>query len=214
MTVRLIPGPAATPADQSAARYVHEAVKNELVRVRADAMAWRNGVAGLLTGLVGFSLVKGRSDVGGLDRPYDWVVGLLLLAAIVTGASAAYLLLRAAHGRPVTRSLRDDGAPPSYGALGTDHAEALSALRSLRRGLVLGLTCTAFLVAAVGTTWYGPAKDKPSIEVVTPGGTRCGEVTRLRSGTLALKTSTGEVDVDLTTAVGIRAVDGCSAASP
>ncbi|MGH3900927.1 MAG: hypothetical protein ACRDTA_22320 [Pseudonocardiaceae bacterium] len=210
MTVTLGAGPPATPADRRAAAHVQEAVYNELPRVRAAALAWRNGVAGLLAGLIGFSLVKGRSDIGELAEPFDVIVGVLLLAALLTGTIAALLLLRAAHGRPAATSLGDaQHAAP----LGMDHAETLAAARSLTAGLILGLLCTVLLTTAVGTTWYGPAKDEPRITVTTPGGTRCGEVVRLRSGTLTLKTDNGETDVDLASADGIGSVDSCTATS-
>jgi hypothetical protein len=63
--------------------------------VRAAALAWRNGLAALLAGIIGFSLVRGRSDIGGLADPYGVVVGALLLGALVIGIVAALYLLRA-----------------------------------------------------------------------------------------------------------------------
>jgi hypothetical protein len=41
-----------------------------LSRMRTDAVVWRNGLGALLAGPVGFSLIKGRSDVSTLsDNP-------------------------------------------------------------------------------------------------------------------------------------------------
>lgn len=207
MTVTLGAGPPATPADRLTAAHTHEAVRTGLPRVRAAALAWRNGVAGLLAGLIGFSLITGRSDIGELAEPFAVIVGVLLLAALLTGIMAAFLLLRAAHGRPATTSLTDSRHTT---ALGLDHRETIAAARSLTAGLTLGFLCTTFLTAAVATTWYGPAKDEPRISVTTPGGTRCGEVVRLRSGTLTLKTDNGEVEIDMTRADGMSSVDSCT----
>jgi hypothetical protein len=187
--------------------------KDELPRVRAAALAWRNGIAALLAGLVGFGLVKGRTDIGELAAPYDAVVGVLLLAALISGIAAALWLLRAAHGRPAALVIRDAAAGAGDGVVGLGHAETLRALRALRWGLVTVLASVALLCAAVATTWYGPARDKPRIEVSTIDGTVCGEVVRLVAGRLTLKTTGGEVVVDLRDAVGIRAVAACPSGS-
>jgi hypothetical protein len=132
VTIQLSPGPAATPADRHYARTTQDAVRQELTRVRASALAWRNGVAALLAGLLGFGLIKGRSDIGELASPFDVLVGLLLFGALLTGTVAALLLLRAAHGRPATTRIAEAQRSP----IGLEHAEALSAARALRSGLV------------------------------------------------------------------------------
>jgi hypothetical protein len=209
VTLRISPGPPATPKDRLLAQERYRLLNSELTRIRTAALAWRNGVAGLLAGLVGFGLIRGRTDVGELARPYDVVVGVLLLLALASGTVAALLLLRAAHGRTAATAMKD--LQPGASA---DHAEALSAARALTTGLGCSLGCAALLVAAVGTTWYGPAKAKPKLEVVTAAGAVCGTVTRLQAGTLTLKTDSGEIGVNLMTAMGARAVDACSSPSP
>ncbi|MFF2517678.1 hypothetical protein [Streptomyces sp. NPDC058086] len=207
----IAPGPPPDPADLAMARYRHETVQGALPRVREKALAWRNGVGALLAGLIGFGIIKGRSDIGELASPYDAFVGCVLLAALIAGTAAALLLLRAAHGRPVAVDLRDPRAVHGSGSLaGADHVETLLAFRALNWGLALALTCTALLVTAVGMTWYGPAMKKPVIEVVTPTGVRCGSVVRMEAGRLTLKTAVGEVTVDLERAEGMRAVDSCT----
>ncbi|MGW1957010.1 hypothetical protein ACWCPI_30370 [Streptomyces sp. NPDC001920] len=210
MTPRVRPGPPAGPADQVAARQDYQLVKDSLPRVRAAALAWRNGVGALLAGLIGFGLLKGRTDVRQLASPYDAVVGLLLLVALLAGTAAAVLLLRAAHGRPAATTVEEYRAHSGGSALGADHTEALRAAGALFWGVVLSLSCTALLVTAVGVTWYGPAKKGPVIEVTTPAGARCGEVVRMTAGRLTLKTDSGEVTIDLTRSDGLRAVDSCA----
>jgi hypothetical protein len=209
VTFSLAAGPPARPGDRIAARRRLLLVREELPRIRAAALAWRNGVAGLLAGIVGFGLVKGRTDVGQLASPHDAVVGGLLLTALLVGTIAALHLLRAAHGRPVLLDLRDQGQGGDDPTGDVDHAETLAAARALLRGLVLALICGAFLCAAVGLTWYGPAKASPRLQVTTPSGAHCGEVVRLESGQLRLKTRGGEIQVDLTQAMGLRPVDAC-----
>jgi hypothetical protein len=213
MTLRVIPGPEAVSADRLSGRQQYELVKNSLPRVRAAALAWRNGVGALLIGLIGFGLVKGRTNIGELASPYDAAVGFLLLVALLAGTASALLLLRAAHGRPAAVSIREHRTHDYGSALVNDHTEALRAAGALFWGVVFSLVCTALLVAAVGTTWYSPAKGEPRIEVVTPAGTRCGEVVRMTAGHLMLKTDSGEITVDLRSAEGIRAVESCTPAA-
>ncbi|MFF9264085.1 MULTISPECIES: hypothetical protein [Streptomyces] len=214
MNLTVHPGPPADPADRINARHMQQLVKNELPRVREAALAWRNGVGVLLAGLVGFGLIKGRTDVSQLASPYDAVVGGVLLLSLLAGTGAALLLLRAAHGRPASVALRKTsraGGGPSV-RTATEHDEALRAADALSWGLGLCLLCMALLVLAVGMTWYGPSAEKPGVEVITPAGTRCGQVVRVAGGRLTLKTDSGEQVIDLRGVTGLRAVDSCVAA--
>ncbi|MFD6553205.1 hypothetical protein [Streptomyces sp. NPDC058398] len=140
-----------TPADLHQAQHRQHVLRTELPRVRPAALAWRNGLAALLAGLVGFGLVKGRSDVSGLDEHWAAAVGGLLLTALLLGASAAVWLMSAAHGLP--RVLAVDRLPSRTAA---DHDEAVRSAKRLRRGIGATFGCAAALVAAVGATWYGP----------------------------------------------------------
>lgn len=79
---------------------MQRALAQELGRVREVAVAWRNGLGAILAGLVGFGLIKGRSDVGQAAPQWAVTAGLLLLAALAAGGFGALSLLRAAHGRP------------------------------------------------------------------------------------------------------------------
>lgn len=180
--IRLRPGPPATVADLRRAQALAGLLRAELERVRSVALAWRNGLGALLLALVGFSLIRGRTDVGTLAPGWAALVGVLLLAALVTGAVGALALLRAAHGRlavtPVT------ALPPLPAG---DHQEAVAAVRALRTGVLLVLLCAALLVAAVGVTWYGPPRTGPFVQVGP--GTVCGTA----AGMLTVRTATGPV---------------------
>jgi hypothetical protein len=203
--IRLKPGPRpATPGDLRAAQERDRLLRTELPRVRETATAWRNGLGALLVALVGFGLIKGRTDVGQLATGWGVWVGVMLLAALTMGAIGALLLIRAAHGRPAVADIR---LLPSSRA--SSHIEAVASAAALRWGIVSTLGCTLLLVGAVGATWYGPDRTKPALKVTSPAGSLCGSVVRLDRGTLVLKTSAGEVTIDLSTASAMATADTC-----
>lgn len=211
MTVRVSAGPTAQPSDRDAAKATRELLAGELARVRAGALAWRNGLGALLAGLIGFSLIKGRSDIAQLEAPYAAVVGCLLLASLITGSASAVLFMRAAHGRPYAITLQklvdSSVANPAEAARQT---EASASERALRWGVFLCFACLALLTSAVGLTWYGPGDSTPFIEVELSNGTRqCGEVVSLSAAVLTLQTPWGRVAIDLDQASGMAAVDSC-----
>ncbi|MGW5213053.1 hypothetical protein ACWEQO_18055 [Streptomyces sp. NPDC004051] len=206
---RLTPGRPAIAADRAAARRMRQALTEELPKVREAALAWRNGLAGLFVGLLGFGLVKGRTDVGKLASPYDALVGGVLLLSLVCGAVGALYLLRAAHGMPVAAPLAPEPGLGAAARYAGDHVEAGRALRALRRGVVLTMACGALLVAGVAFTWYGPGKEKPQLLVKTPAGTECGEPRRTERGVVVLKTDTGETRVSLADATAVMPVETC-----
>ncbi|MFB6628097.1 hypothetical protein ACFCWD_35175 [Streptomyces sp. NPDC056374] len=203
---RLRPGPAATAADLRRAEFLAEQLgpNGELRRVRVAATAWRNGLAGLLLALTGFTLITGRSDVGQLARPAGIAAGLLLAASLTAGGAGAWLLLRAAHGVP--RVLPATG-PVDPVAL--DHQEALDALRDLRAGRLLVLLHTVLLAAAVATTWYGPAREDPVLRIRTDTQSVCGTPGAVRGDVLELKTPEGPLAVDLSRVTQLAAAASC-----
>jgi hypothetical protein len=203
--INLSPGGKATLAGRRAAETSQRLFRDELPRVRAAAVAWRNGLAGLLAGLLGFSLIKGRSDVGRVATPWNVVVGVLLLAALLAGVYGALRLLWSAHGRPTAVERRKLGS-----ALSADHEEAVRAVQALRYGILLSLLCAALLVTAVAVTWYGPEKSRPELQVTTPTFSACGSAVGASGGTLILKTDSGDISIDLRTATAISAVDTCA----
>ncbi|MFD6420994.1 hypothetical protein [Streptomyces sp. NPDC060198] len=199
------PAGQAGPRDLLAAQERHRLAREALPRIRAAATGWRNAAGVLMAGLVGFGLVKGRTDVGQLEQTWGTVVGVLLLAALVCGAGGAYLLNRAAHG-PL-------GSVPAGGRAtrsAIEHRETVKALSAVRRGIALSLGCAVLLVAAVGATWYGPAAKEPALEVTSPGTSSvCGSVTRVARGTIWLKSGKTTVEIPLAEVTRLRTVEAC-----
>jgi hypothetical protein len=196
-------GPSATSDDLRAAQERDRLLSTEVPRVRAAAAAWRNGLAGLLTALAGFSLVKGQSDISQLAVTWAIAAGAALLAAFLGGAAGALLLIRAANGRPTVARVRN-----LVTRAAADHAEALSAASALRTGIALTLACSALLVTAVGLTWYGPARS-PALQITSPVGTHCGSLLQLDQGKLIIDTATGPVMLDRTQPAMIQPVTTC-----
>lgn len=194
----------ARPQDRERAKTYQKLLREELPRVREAALAWRNGLAALLAALLGFSLIKGRSDISQLERNWAAAVGWLLLISLLTGAVGALALLHAAHGRPRIISLNE--VLPGHLA---DHDEARRAAKKLQLGIVMTLICTALLVGAVAATWYGPEKEGAQLRFSTPGSVVCGTVQETKAGIARVKTNDGVVSVRLATVQSMTAVSNC-----
>ncbi|MEU1787245.1 hypothetical protein AB0H03_12655 [Streptomyces sparsogenes] len=204
MTLVLGPGPPADGADAARAQERHRELRAELPRVREAALSWRNGLAGLLLALIGFGLIRGRSEIDKVAAPWHIVIGCLLLAALLVGALGAYWLLRAHNGKPALTPVDF-----STSTVTQDHLTARAALGDLRRGIAATLLCTALLVAAVGTTWYGPEKSGPKLRLRTPGTTLCGSAATAADGRLSLSTKSGRVTVDPADVLTVEPVEQC-----
>ncbi|WP_204286281.1 hypothetical protein [Microbispora amethystogenes] len=179
-------------------------MEQELSAVRSSATAWRNGLGGFLAALVGFGLIKGRSDISQLAAPWNAVSGGWLLVSLACGAAAALLLLRAAHGVPALQNLRLIKPGPIW-----THTEAAASMRALRRGIRWFFACVVSLVAAVAFTWYGPTAAKPQLNVTVGDSAICGAVEGLADAHLTMHTSVGQSTVDLRKATALRVVDAC-----
>ncbi|TDB84047.1 hypothetical protein E1264_26045 [Actinomadura sp. KC216] len=201
---RPLPGPTASPADLRAAQFRDRVLRTELERVRTAAVSWRNGLGALLVALTGFSLIRGRSNVGELATPWAVSAGALLALAVLAGLCGAILLIRAAHGEPsVVRvaEIRHE--------LLAAHAEALAAASALRRGIALALACAVLLATAVGVTWYGPAKDGPKIRVSTIGAAFCGTIVEVDATRLVVRTKQSTVTLDVRQVKAFTPVEAC-----
>ncbi|PKV98883.1 hypothetical protein [Nocardia fluminea] len=202
----LRPAAPATPADLLEARERYTLLRAELDRVRAVATAWRNGLGGLLVAIVGFSVIKGRSDIGQLDHEWAKAAGGLLLAALLCGTCSALLFVRAASGatRPTPMSL-------ARTPMVADREEARKSRTAITRGITTAIACGAFLINAVAVTWYGPPNKQPGLELTTSGGTTfCGNPKKVDRGEITLTTNAGEVTLNLADTLTLRAVADCA----
>ncbi len=205
MSVSIRPGRPMDASDAARAREHHQALRAELPLVREAAHSWRIGLGGLLLALVGFSLIRGPSEVDKVEPPWNVVIGCLLLGSLATGAYGAYRLLSAHNGRPRTRPV-----DRRTSAFTQNHLLALTALKDLRHGITATFLCTVFLVAAVGTTWYGPEKAQPKLLVrTTTGAVLCGDGATGDGSRLTLNTKPGRVGVPLSDILVVETVEKC-----
>ncbi|MDW4907087.1 hypothetical protein RB628_17460 [Streptomyces sp. ADMS] len=203
--IRVSPGPQAHDDALLISQERDRLFREQLPRVRTVATVWRTALGALLAGLVGFSLVKGRSDVSQLATGWSAAAGILLLAALACGAAGAVSLLRASNGQ-LTHTPVSDVTTRSA----ADHRETKTALAALRRGITLTLLCTLLLVGAVGATWYGPAAKPPMVQITAAGlGSLCGAVQRIGNGTLLLKSGQTQIAVPLKDLTALSPVADC-----
>jgi hypothetical protein len=198
------PASAPSPGDLRRAQERYGQFRGELALVRSAASAWRNGLAALIAGLVGFGLIKGRSDIGELAPRWSAAVGILLAAGLAIGGVAAFLLMRAAYGRPPRAEQTDQTSLAA-----SDHLEALRAARNLWWGILLMVVFVVLLVTALGITWYGPGRAEPRLRIRTDGGEMCGRVALAQRGQLTIDTVAGRVVVDMDRVTAMRPVDAC-----
>lgn len=209
--MKLVARHGATLQHMQDARNAHQLLTGELDAVRAMAGSWSIGLAGLLAAVLGFGLIRGRSDLERLDRGWAVAVAVLLGLVLLVGAYAAYRILGAAHGvptpRPLRRGHRFDGR---QGRPRTNHEIATSALDSLRRGMIATASALALLVLAVAITWFGPPREGLRISLIDgTGAPLCGAVKETSTGTITLQTSTSTVVVTLASAHSVRPVQSC-----
>jgi hypothetical protein len=213
LIVKLAPHHGATPQQRQDALNTYRVVSQELPAIRAMADSWRKGLAGLLAAVVGFTLIRGRTDLTQLQPCYAITVAVLLGLTLVVGGFAAYQILGAAHGwpRPIPINPGKRSDDTTVTPL-TSHDVAMKSLSGLRQGMTAAVISAILLVAAIAITWFGPGKQPAGLLVTDSSGTiTCGTVKQTDNGRVTLQTSAGAVVVDLTGAKHVAAVDDCPA---
>jgi len=137
-------------------------VATQLADARKSAENWRNGLIAMLALVTGFSVIKGPSDVSGLDAPFAQAVGALLLVAFVAALYGSWTSLDAAYGTPKVVAR---GEVEKLGITGYRLNLASDAADKLGRAKAAMLLSSLFLAAALGTTWYGPRSAAPVLRV-------------------------------------------------
>jgi hypothetical protein len=211
MVPRIVGGRVGTPLEHGVALAMQQGVQRELETVRLASASWGKGVAAAVAGVVGFSLIKGRSDVSELTPAAGIAVGALLLGTLIVGCTSVYLLMRAAYGglSPVSVST-GRGLDGVHRVADTDHAEATRSTRALRSGLATAGFALLLLMAAIAATWYGPTKVPARVTIGDQRGeVACGDVDGVVNGHIVLDTDRGKVSIPLDHVNSVAAVPKC-----
>ncbi len=184
-------------------------VANQLADVRRSAENWRNGLAAMLGAVSVFSLIKGPSDVSGLEQWPRYAVGLLLLLAFACATFGAWNALAAAYGSPSPISRSD--VRRLGGITGFELSRAVDAATKLKRTKLATVVGLVLLCGAVGLTWYGPRGPSVLVSVERRDGPRvCGRLGASREGHLDVEpSSSNTIRIELKNVTRMRAVNEC-----
>lgn len=150
MSVRVTPGPSVLPEDVALYEAVRLRTAEELREIRAVAAGWRTALAAMLALVTTVSVVRGRDSFAGLTPAVRVVVGVLLLAAVITAATGAFLSSRSSFGMP-----KEETVPQRVGdLLAVERARVRRAVRDLRAAIVMSFVTLALIVTSVGVVWY------------------------------------------------------------
>jgi hypothetical protein len=174
-----IPGPP-TRADRDAAQLLEELSSKELTDVRSAATNWRTGLLALLGLVTTVLVVKGRDSFAELPQEAQILIGASLLLALLLAARGSLQAMRAAYGDPSVR--RTDS-----GVLEWDHDDAVAAVESLRSARLEFAASLAFLVIAIGLTWYWPAAPQSLVRADFGAVKICGSLISADASTIVIK---------------------------
>jgi hypothetical protein len=184
-------------------------VSNQLADVRKTAENWRNGLVALIGLIATFSVIKGSSDVNSLARWAAYLVGVLLVLALLCAVVGAWKSLATAYGTP---SLVTREAFRALGGLNGFRLDlATKTADNLRLAQVATILTLALLATAVGLTWYGPRSVSVIVNVERKSMPNvCGKLVSSKDGDMDIKPAGLEpVRVHLTDLIAVHAVDEC-----
>ncbi len=197
----LTPGRRATASDRAQAELLQELAATQLDRVRKAAEGWRTGLAALIALITTVSVVKGENVITDLPSRYQWTVGGLVFAALITAAIGAYLSMRAAYGLPRLN--------PTFDLRALRKDLTRQAIGDLTGAIILAFVTLGLLAAAVGFTWYGQKDSPGSIRVATDTTELCGSVKRADGSTITVQIGGAERDVALRDVRSLSVVRDC-----
>lgn len=143
------------PHDLEDRTRIAEEVKGSLERVRKTAENWRTGMAGLTALVIATLLFKARTSITDYAAWVGYILGALVLVALLLAVASLWLFLSASYGRITAtsaQSILDGGGVDVYNV-----QLATAAVRDLNLARVLGLASAGFLAAGLLISWYGPA---------------------------------------------------------
>lgn len=160
-------------------------VSTQLADTRKSAENWRTGLVGLL-GLVSiFSAVQGPSSVNSLPMWAAVSAGILLFLSLLSAAAGTVASLQAAYGHPAVLSRARFSQ--LGGSAGFQFEEARSVIAQLRIAQILAFMSLAFVVAAIGLSWYSPRASADTVKIVMRSGENlCGQLASSANGSIQI----------------------------
>lgn len=203
-----------TPADLTERDRFAALAEASLPTVRANAEAWRNGLAAFVTLVTTSAVIKGRDTTAHLTLGWRIAVTLLIGGGIALSLAGLWQALAAQAGtRESTMTLADIHRRHASVAAYQIALAATSATR-LRRSRTIVATALACLLLGIVATWWAPeaATDPATYVTVTHDGTStCGTLGNADSRSVWIHVAgTGEAVVVPTKKVtDLRVVSRC-----
>jgi hypothetical protein len=198
--------PGAAPLDDEA---WNSLLVTQLADTRKSAENWRTGLIATVGLITGFSIIKGPSDLSGLDPWAAYYVGLVVLAALASAVFGAWVSLAAAYGTP---SIVPRNEVQQLGITGYRFNLARRAVRDLSRAKLAMLAALLLFAAAIGTTWYGPRSPSVLLSIERKSMPQvCGKLVSSSNGDIDIQQGNYEITrLPLTDVTKIHAVRSCS----
>lgn len=188
-------------------------VAASLTRTTDTAEKWRNGLAGLVTVVLGAMLFRGPESVAKFAGVWGYVVATLFVLAVGLILRGLWQAQHAAAPPVTLRKLKD--VLERYGSIAAHEvavAEASSdRLKDARRLVAIGL---ATLLAGIFFWWLAPTAgaEDPSVEVILkgkPATVLCGTLTGAGGEVLRIATDRTTYEVNLTDIATLEISKGC-----
>jgi hypothetical protein len=193
-----------TAADEEDQTAWSEMVQAQLSTTRKTAENWRVGLFTMFGLITTLTVIKGPSDIEGLNAPVAVTAGILLLLALASAVYGSYVSLQAAYGKPerITRDqLRELG-----GMTGYQFTRAEIARSKLRQAQTAIIVTLALVAAAIGIVWYGPRQGPVTVIVAESSGTQvCGKLMSSGAGYIVIGTDNQSFRIRLTDVTSISA---------
>jgi hypothetical protein len=180
---------------------------SQLDIARKQADTWRTGLAALTTLLTGVLVVKGRNTASALTPPFQVVVAVLLGTALVLLLWATMWLSRALAGPPGEEILLTGESLEQW-----TQGEVHKISKALYWAPKLAAASVLIVAAAVGFTWFAPAHDASTtqlVQVTGPSGRSCGELIGASNRQLVIRTTTTTTLIPLSSVDTITPVTVC-----
>jgi hypothetical protein len=154
-------------------------VSTELERARKSADSWKTALAGLVTLVATFAILKGEDSIAKLAEPWPIVGALVAAGALGAAVAAALFAARGAYGDPgeEIEVFRRGAATRVLDWQASEARRATSDIGTARGWTLVAVTA---LAVTIGITWFAPQRPPAFVRVVPASGDPvCGKLKSL-----------------------------------